>query len=149
MPSSSREIYPRSPALLFRCHKPPPMHTNSVNGEPKVKFDGAPVRSVLGTRAIWSRILVLATKSTCFCAAAQHAHAHELFFGLQSLVERGVPPHSLGHFIFRHSRPLRTRTENATVLNRVAMRAGQNVHNRVQGKLQEIRTCILASAGCA
>jgi hypothetical protein len=26
-----REIYPRSPALLFRCHKPPPIHTNSVN----------------------------------------------------------------------------------------------------------------------
>jgi hypothetical protein len=67
----------------------------------------------------------LATKSTCFCATAQHAHAHELLFGLQSLVERGVPPHSLGHFIFRHSRPLRTRTENATVLNRVAMRAGK------------------------
>jgi hypothetical protein len=52
MPSSSREIYPRSPALLFRCHNPPPMHTNSVDGEPKAKCDGAPVRSVFGTRAI-------------------------------------------------------------------------------------------------
>jgi len=32
-----REIYLRSPASLFLCHNPP---TNSVNGEPKAKYDG-------------------------------------------------------------------------------------------------------------
>jgi hypothetical protein len=48
-----REIYLRSPALLFRCHRSSPIHTSSVDGEPKAKFDGAPVGSVLGTRTIW------------------------------------------------------------------------------------------------
>jgi hypothetical protein len=34
-----REIYPRSPALLFRCHRAPLYHTKIVNREPKAKSD--------------------------------------------------------------------------------------------------------------
>jgi hypothetical protein len=81
-----REIYPRSPALLFRCHTPP-YHTKIVNGESKANSDRAPERSVFGTRAIWS---VATTKSTFLCGGAAAR-----FFGLQSLAKARVA-HSSG-----------------------------------------------------
>jgi hypothetical protein len=61
------------PHCFFRCHRAPPYHPKIVNGEPKEKFDRAPVRSVFGTSEIWSRILVRDTKSTFLCGGAARA----------------------------------------------------------------------------
>ena len=104
----------------------PQAPTNSVNGEPKSKYDGAPVRSVLGDKGN----LVKDTGANHNIDAAQHAHAHEDFFLAPN--RSGRRP-QLGPFL-RHS-ALFVQGPNAAVLNRVAM-GREKVHNRVQGNLR-------------
>lgn len=49
------EFYSCSLALLFGCHRPPFYPYEGLMARPNTKLDGAPERSLLGTRAISSR----------------------------------------------------------------------------------------------
>jgi hypothetical protein len=121
------EIYPRSPALLFRCHKPPPIHTSSVNGEPNAKSERAP--SAIG---LWDKDksdLVKGTgtghKMDVSTRRRSTLTRLNISFGLQSLVER--ERRRIARTTLRHSALfVQGQNVSSAVLNSVAMRTGGN-----------------------